>query len=166
GLGSVDLPTPADCAHTAPLPAAATATTATTISIFTSMPPTVRLAALRSKLYGRSVPSIVSWTRASKRPIGAAPAFAGISPGTSTPNVQQPLALRVEVEESQHVTTLRRARRMIAANQLVVRHAAVGQRHRVPSLDAHSRSEREPRPQHDGVQKIALHADMTRHRAV
>src|SRR6266480_1960713 len=72
GLGTVDLPTPADCAHTAPLPAAATATTATTISIFTSMPPTVRLAALRSKLYGRPVPSIVSWTRASKRPIGAA----------------------------------------------------------------------------------------------
>src|SRR2546429_2142613 len=166
GPGSGNFSTLADCAHAAPLPATVTATTTATISIFTSMPPAVRLAALRSKLYGWSLPSIVSRTRASKRPIGAAPTFTGISPRTSPPNVQQPLALRIEVEESQHVTTLRRARRMIAANELVVRHAAVGQRHRVPRLDAHTRSKREAWSEHDGVQQIAFQADVTRHRAI
>ena len=130
------------------------------------MPPAVRLAALRSKLYGWSEPSIVSRTRARKRLIGAAPTFTGISSGTPTPNVQHPLALCVEVEESQHVSTLRRGRCMIAANQFVVRHTAVSQRHRVPSLNAHMRSDSKAWPEDDSVQQIAFHADISRHRAI
>src|SRR5438045_2442154 len=121
GAEGVDVPLMlADCAHAGP-PPRVTAITAATIRSFTCMPPLDykmrrrqspctwrnRLAALRSKLYGRSVPRSVSRTRASKRPLGAAPTITSISPRAPPPDVQQSFALRVEVEESQHVATLR-----------------------------------------------------------
>ena len=56
-----------------------------------------------------------------------APAFAGIAAGPALPEIEQPLARCVEVEGAQHAAAFGRARRMVTADQLVVRHAAVRQ---------------------------------------
>src|SRR2546426_5495832 len=71
-------------------------------------------------------PSIGQRSSAGKRLGCGAPAFAGVAAGPTSAQIQQPLALCVEVKEAQHVLDVCRTRPIVAADQLVVRHAAIG----------------------------------------
>jgi hypothetical protein len=59
-----------------------------------------------SELDRRSVPRIVSQRGATERLLGLAPTITCVTTWTATPNIQQSLALRIEVEKSQHVAAL------------------------------------------------------------
>jgi hypothetical protein len=98
--------------------------------------------------------------------MGVTPSVASVAPRTSTPDVQQPLALRVEVEKSKNVAARRCVQRPIAADELVVHHAAVSQRHGSPRLDPCPRAERKARSEHQRIEQIAFESHMTRHGAI
>src|SRR5882724_2805821 len=120
----------------------------------------------RSELDRRPLPAAVSRPGASDRLRGPAPALAGVAPRAAPPDVQQSLALRVEVEKPEHVAALQRARRVLAADELVVRHAAVGQSHGSPCLDPYPRAQRQARSEHQRVQQVAFESQVNRHGAV
>jgi len=87
---------------------------------------------------------------------GFDPAFAGVAPGPAAQEVEQRLAAGIEAEKAQHVVPLYRQQRRGAADQLVVAHAAIGQRHRAPRRNAHAGAGRQPPPEDDGVEQVAL----------
>jgi hypothetical protein len=102
------------------------------------------------------MPRIVPWPGAGKCLTGLTPTLARITSGPAAPKIQQPLALRVEVEEAEHLVTRRWIQRTLAADKLVVRHAAVGQDYSSPSFDPSSRAERKARSEHHRVKQIAF----------
>src|SRR5690606_23891133 len=111
-------------------------------------------------------------------PIGAARACTGkcrpridpsltrIATRAPAPEVQQGLALRIEMKEAQHALTLVRGERGVAADQLVIDHAAVAEGDGGPGLDAHLGAERQARAEDDGIEKVAFEAEELRHRPV
>ena len=68
--------------------------------------------------------------------------------------------------EAKHVAALPGTQGLMAADQLVVCHAAIGQRHGAPGLDADPAPERKARPQYHRIQQVALEAHILRDRAV
>src|ERR1700693_5966827 len=111
---------------------------------------------MRSELDRWPLPRFVSRAGASQRLIGAAPALARVAPGAASPEIQQTLALRIEVEKSQHASTLRRVHGLVTADEFVVPHAAVSQHDSTPRLDPDPGSKRQLRPEHHCIEKIAL----------
>ena len=55
---------------------------------------------------------------------------------------------------------------MIAADEFVVAHAAIGQRHSAPRPDPNLRAQREARPKYQGVKQVALESYVGWHRAI
>lgn len=55
---------------------------------------------------------------------------------------------------------------MLAADELVIRHAAVGQDHGAPCLDPYPRTERKTRSKQHRIEQIAFESDMARHGTV
>src|SRR4030095_16378387 len=92
----------------------------------------------------RSVPRVISWLGTRERLCRFAPALARVAPGTAPPRVQQSLALRVEMKKTQDLAPLGQVQGMVAADELVVGHAAVGEDHGAPRLGPHSRAEPPP----------------------
>jgi hypothetical protein len=70
------------------------------------------------------------------------------------------------VEEAKNVAALLSTQRVMAADQLVVCHAAIGQRHGAPGLDVYPATARKAGPEHHRIQQVALEAQVLRHRAV
>jgi hypothetical protein len=127
--------------------------------------PVVR-AEFRSELNRWPMPRIVSRPGARQCVTGLAPSFARVASGAAAPQIQQPLALRVEVKEAKHLAARRWIQRALAADEFVVRHAAVGQDYGSPRLDLFSRAKRKARSEHHGVQQIAFLSQMAWHGAV
>src|SRR6185295_12284016 len=71
-----------------------------------------------------------------------------------------------EPEEAQHPAEVGGAGSMLAADQLVVRHAAIRHRDRSPRAEPSARAEAQARAEHEGVEQIALESEMRRHCAV
>src|SRR5690606_20092319 len=80
-----------------------------------------------------------------------------------TPEIKQALALRIEAKEAQHALTLVRGERGVAADQLVIDHAAVAEGDGAPGLDTHLGAERQARAEDDGIEKVAFEAEELRH---
>src|SRR6185436_8280959 len=97
---------------------------------------------------------------------GLAPSVARVSPRPAAPEIQEALALRVEVKETKHAAARRSIQRMLAADELVVGHSAVGQYDGPPCLHEEPRSVREARTEHDRIQEVPFEPEMRRHRAV
>ncbi len=112
------------------------------------------------------MPRKVSRPGTTERQTSLAPTFAGVAPGPAAPHIQQPLALRVEVEKAKHPAALRGVQWMVAADELVVHHPAVGQYHCPPCLDACPRAEWQARSQHHSVQQVAFQSYEIRHGAI
>jgi len=112
------------------------------------------------------MPRIVPRPGASDCLAGLAPSFARVASRTAAPDIQQALALRVEVEKAEDLAARRWVRRAVAADEFVVRHAAVGQCHGSPRLESCPRAPRQARSEHQRVQQVAFKPQMTRHRAV
>src|SRR5258705_4754619 len=110
----------------------------------------------RSEVDRRSAPRIVARPGTRKRVRHRAPPVACVAAGTASPDIQQPLAHCIEAKESQHHSLLGCSHAVITADQLVVRHAAVGQDDGSPRLDSYVRTEWEARPKHQRVEPIAL----------
>jgi arginine utilization protein RocB len=70
------------------------------------------------------------------------------------------------MEEAQHVGAFLAARTLRAADQLVVGHAAVGQRDRAPRPHPQAGTEAQTRTEHQRVEQIAFEAQVRRYRAV
>ena len=66
-----------------------------------------------SKRHRRPGPRIGQRSGLCERVRSVLRAFAGVAPGPTSPEIQQPLALRIEVEETQHVAVFGRARRVV-----------------------------------------------------
>ena len=127
---------------------------------------TIQSHALRSELDRWPMPRIVSWPGARERMACLAPSFARVASRPAAPKIQQPLAFRVEVKKAEHLAARRLIERPLAADEFVVRHAAVGQDYGSPRLDPLSRAERKARSEHHRVQQIAFLSQIARHRAV
>ena len=127
---------------------------------------TIQSHALRSKLDRWPMPCFVSWLGARDCVTGLAPSIARVASGSAAPKIQQPLALRVEVKETEDLAARRRIQWALAADEFVVRHAAVGQYYRSPRLDPSSRAERKAWSEHHRVQQIAFLSQVARHGAV
>jgi len=112
------------------------------------------------------VPRVVSrsGTRTGIRHI--APSLASVTARAAPPNVQQPLALCVEAEESEDHSPLCCSHRTITANQFVVRHAAVRQAHGSPRLGPYVCTARQAWPKHHRVEQIAFESQIRRYRAI
>jgi hypothetical protein len=112
------------------------------------------------------MPRIVprSGTRKSVRRI--APSIACVAAGAAAPEIQKPLASCIEAKESQNHSLLCCSHTLIAADQFVVRHAAVGQDHGAPRLDPHMRAEWKARPEHHRVEQVAFESYVGGHRAI
>ena len=90
---------------------------------------------------------------------GFAPAVTRIAPWPPAPCVEHALAARVETKEPDDARALRRRYRMLAADQLVVRHAAIREYHRAPRARAHRRPVRAPLAEHDCIEQVAFESD-------
>jgi hypothetical protein len=97
---------------------------------------------------------------------GLTPAFACVTSRPAAPKIQQPLALRIKVEKVEHLPAFRWFERAFAADELVVRHAAVGEDYRSPRLDPSSRAARKTWSEHYRVKQIAFKSHVARHGAV
>jgi hypothetical protein len=122
--------------------------------------------ALRSELDRWPMPRFVSGLGARDCMTGLAPSIARVASGPAAPKIQQPLALRVEVKEAEHLAARRWIQWALAADEFVVRHAAVGQDYGSPRRDPFSRAERKARSEHHRVQQIAFLSQVARHGAV
>ena len=121
---------------------------------------------IRSKLNRRPLPRIIPWSRASERLDSLDPALARVAPRAASPNIQESLAFRIEVKKSKYSSALRWIQGAAAANEFVVRHAAVCQRHSSPCLDAYPRGERQTRSEHHCIQEIVFKTQVTRDRPI
>jgi hypothetical protein len=119
-----------------------------------------------SELNRRPLPRIVARPGASERLNSLAPAVTSIAPWAAPPNIQQPLAHRIEAEKSQYLSPLRRSQRMVATDEFVVRHAAVCQNHGSPRLEPYPGAERQARPEHQRIQQITFKSQVFRHGTV
>ncbi len=98
-----------------------------------------------------------------KRVGSITPSLTRITATATPPGIQQPLALCIEVKESQDPLPLRRAQRLVGADEFVVAHAAIREGHRSPDLDMHTCAKRKARSKHECVEQIALEAQKARH---
>jgi hypothetical protein len=112
------------------------------------------------------MPCFVSRLGARDCMTGLAPSITRVASGPAAPKIQQPLALRVEVKEAEHLAARRWSQWALAADEFVVRHASVGQNYGSPCLDPFSRAERKARSEHHRVQQIAFLSQVARHGAV
>lgn len=119
-----------------------------------------------SKIKRRPLPHTVSRPRARERLNCVAPPLACVASRPAAPDIQQPLALRIEMEKLHDSPALQEVWRMITADELVVRHAAVCQNYSSPGLDSYSCTIRQAWTQHHCIEKVTLEAHVTRYRAV
>jgi hypothetical protein len=84
----------------------------------------------------------------------------------TTPQVEEALALGIELKEAKNASALERIERSLAANELVVAHAAVGQRDRVPRLCCQPGASRKSRSQYDCIEQVAFQPEMRRHGSI
>lgn len=94
------------------------------------------------------------------------PSFTCVASGPAPPHIQQTLALRIELEKLQYSMALSRIRKVIAADKLVVYHAAIRQGHGTPGSGPNSRTQRQPGTEHQRIQKVTVEAKIIGHRAV
>jgi hypothetical protein len=120
----------------------------------------------RSELHPWALPGIVSRLGASERLSRPAPALTCVAPRAASPNIQKPLALRIEVEKPQHLSALRRVQRVVAADQFVVRHAAVCHSYSSPRFDLFPSAERQAWPENQRIEQVAFKSQVIRHGAV
>ena len=111
----------------------------------------------RNERAPRSTPACSAW-RARWRPRlrTSRHTHCALAAGAS---VEHALAARVETKEPDDPRALRRRYRMLAADQLVVRHAAIREDHRAPRARAHRRPERAPLAEHDCIEQVAFESD-------
>src|SRR3954471_2428281 len=114
-----------------------------------------------SEVNARPAPGLRSRRGASDGVRGFAPAVTRIAPRPPAPCIEQALAARVEAKEPDDAFALSRRYRILAADQLVVRHAAVRQDHGAPRARAHGCSVRAPLAEHDGIEQVAFLSDET-----
>ena len=112
------------------------------------------------------MPRTVSRPSARKRKRHIAPSVARVTAWATPPNIQQPLARCIKVEESKDHSPLCCGHGVITANQFVVRHAAVRQDHGAPGLDPYVRTEWKARPKHQRVEQIAFKSYIGRYRTI
>jgi len=74
--------------------------------------------------------------------------------------------MRVEAEKAQHAAFLCRREWLTTADQLVVAHASVRQRDSTPGFHLHTRAERKPWAQYDGVEQITFAPYVRRYGAI
>jgi hypothetical protein len=118
------------------------------------------------KLDGRSAPRIVSRPGTGKRMRHIAPSLASVTAGAASPNIQQPLARRVDAKESKDHAPLCGSHTVTTADQFIVRHAAIGQDNGSPRPHPYVRAEWKPRPEHQRVEQIAFKSNIGRYRAI
>ena len=78
----------------------------------------------------------------------------------SAAEVQETLALRIEVEKAEDPATLPLGDRLLAADQLVVVQAAVGQTDRSEDRHLNTRATRQARPEHQRVQQVVVQTEV------
>ena len=91
------------------------------------------------------------------------PSVARVASGTQAHQVEQTFASGVEAEKTQQRTTLPRVQRLVAANELVVDHAAIHHGNCTPRLDSQARAGRQAGPEHYRIEEIALQPQVLRH---
>lgn len=121
---------------------------------------------ISSEIKRRPLPRTVSRPRARERLNCVAPPLARVASRPASPDIQQPFALRVEMEKLYDPLALQQVWRMITTDEFVVRHAAVCQNYSPPGLDSYPRAIRQARAEHHRIEEVSLKAHVTRYGAV
>src|SRR5262245_1077515 len=104
------------------------------------------------------MPRIVAQTSAAERLAGVTPALASVPPRPAAEEIQKPFTHGVSAKEAKYGLALRRLQGPMAADQLIVTHAPVGQHHCPPRSDAHASATPEASTNHDGIEEITVQA--------
>lgn len=119
-----------------------------------------------SERYGRAGPRSCPKPRPGQGRSDSTPALACIATWPTTPYVEKSLALGIELKEAKDASALQRIERSLAADELVVAHAAIGERDRVPSLGREPCASGNSRTSDDGIEEVAFEAEMRRHGSI
>ena len=119
-----------------------------------------------SAIKRRPLPRTVSRPRASERLNCVAPSLARVASRPASPDIQQPFALRVEMEKLYDPLALQQVRRLVTTDEFIVRHAAVCQNDGSPGFDSYPRAIRQAWSEHHCIEKVTLKAHVIRSGAI
>jgi hypothetical protein len=94
------------------------------------------------------------------------PSFTRVASGAAQAKVQQGFASCIEMKKAQHNPAIPWAQRQMRAYELVVNHSPIYERYGTPCLHAQVCTCRQTRAQNNGIEQVALQADVLQHRAI
>ena len=112
------------------------------------------------------MPLGVTRASTSHRFSGVAPTIASVTPWPTSQEIQQAFAFSIDMEKPKNVAAFFNQQCAMAADELVVCHAAISQGHRAPGFDMDPGSARKAGPEHHRIQEVAFKAEVLRYRTV